>query len=165
MRALGLDPGLAATGWGIIDRIGGTYVLGLMGTIRTSARDDRVTRLAVIAETVRRLLRSHSVYRIAIEAVEYRPRQQRNEHVSADGLLATAEVVGVCVAVAGESRGEGAGGEHIPLLLRNADWRAALGIRRADDVRGRLALLLGHDVGGSEHSRDAVAIAMAALGR
>lgn len=48
MRILGIDPGLAHTGWGIIDQRGNTSVAVAYGSVSTSPTDSTADRLAII---------------------------------------------------------------------------------------------------------------------
>jgi Holliday junction resolvasome RuvABC endonuclease subunit len=154
--ALGCDPGFACTGWGVVERVGATHFLRSQGTIRTSPADgDTATRLVTIWRELLRVVDRWDPNIVGVEDVELRPRQAKAEHVSQDGLLQTAKVVGIACVCAPAAR---------VVLLRNCDWRSALGIRKAEDVRERLTWMLG-DLGGSVHSRDAAGIALAALGR
>lgn len=69
MRIIGLDPGTATTGYGIIDVIEGEpHVVG-WGTIRTSAEDETPRRLQIIYEELSDLLREHQPDAAAIEEV------------------------------------------------------------------------------------------------
>jgi len=66
-RVLGIDPGLAVTGYGLIDGDGvnATWVAG--GVLRTSAKTPRVERLGAIYERVRVLITEHRPDEVAIE--------------------------------------------------------------------------------------------------
>ena len=68
-RVLGIDPGLATTGFGVVDAnaAGRDAVAVAMGTIRTRARDARADRLAQIAERVGELIEEHHPDEVAIE--------------------------------------------------------------------------------------------------
>lgn len=156
MIALGIDAGFAQCGWGVVERVGTTHFIRGHGTIRTEPADgDTATRLLTIGARLAEVIAAFRPDVVAIEDVELRPRQAKAEHVSRDGLLQTAKVVGIACVCAPAAR---------VVLLRNADWRGALGVRRAEDVRERLRWMLG-EPGGSVHSRDALGIALAALGR
>ena len=67
-RVLGVDPGLAATGYGVVDgEPSGTATALTMGAIRTRAREPRAARLALIAEGVGALIEEHRPHEVAIE--------------------------------------------------------------------------------------------------
>ena len=154
MIALGCDPGFASCGWGVVERVGSTHFLRGQGTIRTEPRDGTTAeRLLTICQHLVRLVRQYDPNVVGVEDVELRARQAAAEHVSRDGLLQTAKVVGLACCIAPSAR---------VVLLRNGEWRGALGIRKAEDVHARLTLFLGPGVAGSVHSRDAIGIALAA---
>ncbi len=66
-RVIGIDPGLAATGYGIIDGDARSAELVAYGAIRTRARWSRAERLHHIHEQVRALIEEHRPHELAIE--------------------------------------------------------------------------------------------------
>jgi crossover junction endodeoxyribonuclease RuvC len=67
-RVLGLDPGLAVTGWGVVDgAAGGGARLVASGAVRTSAKTPRAERLGRIFDVVRALIAAHAPHEVAIE--------------------------------------------------------------------------------------------------
>lgn len=66
-RIIGIDPGLAVTGFGIIDVAGTRASAAAMGTIRTRASDGRALRLGLIAERVGALIDEHHPDEMAVE--------------------------------------------------------------------------------------------------
>lgn len=68
-RILGVDPGTALTGYGVISRSGGKAVLVECGVIRTSPRSPLPLRLREIHEGVLELLRRHGPSDLAVEDV------------------------------------------------------------------------------------------------
>ena len=66
-RVLGVDPGLATTGFGIVDGDTRAATAIAMGTIRTRAADGRAARLAQIAERIGALIEEHQPQELAIE--------------------------------------------------------------------------------------------------
>lgn len=66
-RVLGIDPGLTATGFGVVDSDGSTSRLVVTGAFRTRPRDERAQRLGVIAERVGALIEEHHPDEMAIE--------------------------------------------------------------------------------------------------
>jgi crossover junction endodeoxyribonuclease RuvC len=68
MRVLGIDPGSAVTGYGLIETNGGGGArLVECGVIRTSARDPLLQRLRAIHEDVGQLIRRHLPDVVAVE--------------------------------------------------------------------------------------------------
>jgi crossover junction endodeoxyribonuclease RuvC len=69
MRILGLDPGTATTGYGIIDVVDGEPRVVAWGTIRTNARTDMPIRLKQIYEELLEILEEFQPDAAAIEEV------------------------------------------------------------------------------------------------
>lgn len=67
MRLLGLDPGLGATGWGVIDADAGRLRHVGDGAVRTSARDPLAMRLVRLAEGIEEVIARYSIDEAAIE--------------------------------------------------------------------------------------------------
>jgi crossover junction endodeoxyribonuclease RuvC len=67
-RVLGIDPGLAVTGYGVVevDARGNARMIA-SGALRTRAAEPRAARLARIHDGVRALIRAHRPSEIAIE--------------------------------------------------------------------------------------------------
>ena len=70
-RVLGIDPGTAVTGYGVITFDGRTSTLVECGVIRTTARDPLPKRLLEIHDGVRELIARHQPDTFAIEDVFY----------------------------------------------------------------------------------------------
>jgi crossover junction endodeoxyribonuclease RuvC len=66
---LGIDPGTAVTGYGVVALEGRTTTLVECGVIRTTARDPLPTRLHEVHEGVRELIARHRPDTMAIEDV------------------------------------------------------------------------------------------------
>ena len=66
-RVLGIDPGLAATGFGVVDGDGHAAAAVAMGAIRTRPKEARAQRLGHIAEQVGALIEEHRPAEMAIE--------------------------------------------------------------------------------------------------
>lgn len=66
-RILGVDPGLAITGYGVIDAHGQSARLVASGVIRTRPREDRAQRLRLIHDGVAALIREYAPGELAIE--------------------------------------------------------------------------------------------------
>lgn len=67
MRILGLDPGTAITGFGIIDKIGNSFKAVEYGCIRTPANMELCQRLTIIHQEVSDLIERFSPREVAIE--------------------------------------------------------------------------------------------------
>ena len=66
-RVLGVDPGLTATGFGVVDGDGSAASAVAMGVIRTRPRDTRPERLWQIAKAIGELADAHRPDEIAVE--------------------------------------------------------------------------------------------------
>lgn len=66
-RVLGVDPGLAATGYGLVDGDGVDAALVAYGAIRTRSRDSRASRLALLFDQLRTLIEEHRPDEMALE--------------------------------------------------------------------------------------------------
>ena len=72
MLVLGIDPGTAVTGYGVVRRSSsGTATLVECGVIRTKPREPLATRLREIHEGVRELIARHQPTDVAVEDVFY----------------------------------------------------------------------------------------------
>lgn len=71
MRVLGIDPGTAVTGYGVVTADGRTTTLVECGVIRTNAKDPLPARLENIHAGVQELIARHQPDALAVEAVFY----------------------------------------------------------------------------------------------
>lgn len=71
MIVLGVDPGTAITGYGVVQGDGRTSTLIECGVIRTDARSPLPERLTAIFEGVAALIERHSPDRLAVENAFY----------------------------------------------------------------------------------------------
>jgi crossover junction endodeoxyribonuclease RuvC len=69
MRILGLDPGTASTGYGIIDAVGGQIQVVTYGVIRTEAGEPAPKRLQLIYEELNDLLLAYRPDTAGVEEV------------------------------------------------------------------------------------------------
>jgi crossover junction endodeoxyribonuclease RuvC len=67
MRLLGLDPGLNATGWGVVESDGARLSHRANGTVRTRPGDDLARRLAVLDEALAEVIATWAPDSAAIE--------------------------------------------------------------------------------------------------
>lgn len=71
MRVLGIDPGLATTGYGIVDRDGDGYKVVEAGVITTSPTEPLPQRLKTIYEGVQELIDEYRPDRVAVEELYF----------------------------------------------------------------------------------------------
>jgi crossover junction endodeoxyribonuclease RuvC len=152
-RILGIDPGLAATGWAIIGPGLGKPAVIACGTIRTTPADDQADRLVKIARGLREAIAAHAPQVAAVE--------QALVARSAQSALALGQARGVALLVSAE-----AGlpvHEYLPMHVK----QAVTGYGHAEKAQvermvSRLVTLSGSP--GSSHAADAIAIALCHLG-
>ncbi len=69
MLVLGIDPGIANTGWGIVDFAGQRFQPVCYGVINTDPDDSLEHRIAVIAESVSQIAKKYDVKQISMEDI------------------------------------------------------------------------------------------------
>jgi crossover junction endodeoxyribonuclease RuvC len=67
MRTLGIDPGTAIMGWGVLDEQGGTLQAVAHGVVKTTASDSPARRLLLLHEQLAELIRAYSPDAAAVE--------------------------------------------------------------------------------------------------
>jgi crossover junction endodeoxyribonuclease RuvC len=149
VRVLGIDPGTAACGYGIVHVNGARITAICHGWWRTSARERPEARLLTIFEGVRELIVQHAPDAVALE----------ESYVGADARIALS--VGQArgaVLVAASSAGL-ACAEYAPARVK----QAVCGYGRADKEQvGKMvkAILALDDVPHPNHAADALAVAI-----
>ena len=91
---LGIDPGLATTGWGAIEKASGTIQLLAFGAIETPAKQALPQRLLFIRQEVSRLIETYHPAVLAIEELFFAK--------FAVSIAATAQARGVILLAAAE---------------------------------------------------------------
>jgi crossover junction endodeoxyribonuclease RuvC len=149
MVVLGIDPGTANTGYGVVARSGGRLVALDGGTIETSARADAGARLAQIHARVGELLDEHRPVAMAVEDLYF--------GTNARSAFAVGQARGVVILAAGQRGVECA--SYTPQQVKSAvcgSGRAAKGqVQRM--VQRLLAL---EELPAPDHAADALAIAI-----
>jgi crossover junction endodeoxyribonuclease RuvC len=154
MVILGLDPGTAATGYGVVRAEGSRLTALEFGCVRTDAGTPAEERLAVIARAVDEVLDRHAPDGAAIEEV-YVGDNARNAIAigqARGALLVTCGLRNVAV------------GEYSVAAIKTA----VCGFGRADktQVQRMVAALLGLDAPPTpDHAADALAAAICHLAR
>jgi crossover junction endodeoxyribonuclease RuvC len=149
MKVLGIDPGTAACGYGIVHENDGRLRVTCHGWWRTSPRERQEDRLLTIFAGVQELIAAHAPDAVALE----------ESYVGADARIALSvgQARGV-VLVAASSAGV-ACAEYAPARVK----QAVCGYGRADkDQVGRMVkAILGLDaVPAPNHAADALAVAI-----
>jgi crossover junction endodeoxyribonuclease RuvC len=147
VKVLGIDPGTAACGYGIVHESDGRLRASVHGCWRTPAGTRQDVRLKAIFDGVAALIAEHAPDAVALE----------ESYVGADARIALSVgqargVVLVACAAAGVEAVE-----YAPAHVK----QAVCGYGRADkaQLRRMVKLVLGVDVG-SHHASDALAVAI-----
>lgn len=67
MIILGIDPGIADTGYGVIKKTGDKYTLLACGSIRTPAKTDLAGRLGTLKKELTKIIKKHQPSLVAVE--------------------------------------------------------------------------------------------------
>ena len=111
MRVLGIDPGLAIVGWGVVDRINGmTFAPVAYGSINTPAKTEIPYRLEMIYKNMNHIIEKYKPDEIAIEQLFFNTNQTT--------AIAVAEARGV-ILLAAEQHGLSVA-EYTPLQVKQA---------------------------------------------
>ncbi len=110
MRILGIDPGLAIVGWGVIETAGGRFAPVACGSITTPAHTDVDARLSMIYDDMTALIDKYKPDEMAIEELFF--------NTNTTTAIAVAEARGVILLTA---RQKGVRiGEYTPLQVKQA---------------------------------------------
>jgi crossover junction endodeoxyribonuclease RuvC len=147
-RLLGLDPGLRATGWGIVDVAGSRLTHVANGTVTSQAKDTLAERLLAIYCGLESVIRNYAPQEAAIESV----------FVNRDGqaTLKLGQARGVAILAASQVGLEVA--EYAPNHIK----KSVVGAGHADkrQMMTMVTMLLPSCDPHSEHSVDALAVAI-----
>ena len=150
-RIIGIDPGLASTGWGVVERRGGKIRHVEHGSIETKADTPQAQRLLYIMDSVRQVLATYKPSESAVETLYF------GRNVSS--AIPVAEARGVIFAVLAEH------GLPVRELRPNAIKQGVTGSANADkkQVQAMVKIILGlADVPKPDHAADALAAAICA---
>jgi crossover junction endodeoxyribonuclease RuvC len=149
VKVLGIDPGTAACGYGIVHGSDGRLRAGVSGCWRTPARERLDARLLTIFEGVRELIAEHEPDAVALE----------ESYVGADARIALSvgQARGAVLVAAAAAGVECA--EHAPARVK----QTVCGYGRAEkgQVQRMVKIILGLDAEPrSSHEADAFAVAI-----
>lgn len=149
MTVLGIDPGLANTGYGVVARRGSRLVALDGGVIETPARLARERRLALLHRHLEELLDRHDCEAVALEELYF----GQNAH----SAFAVGEARGVCVLTAGLRNLPCA--SYTPQQIKAAVCGSG---RAGKDQVARMvqSLLALHEIPSPDHASDALAVAV-----
>jgi crossover junction endodeoxyribonuclease RuvC len=149
LRIFGVDPGLANTGWGVVEAAGSRLAPIAYGCVSTSADMDTTSRLFKIYNEILAAIRRYGASELAIETVYHKGNDK--------SAIATAQARGAALVAAGAAGL--AVGEYAPAKIKSA----VVGTGRADkeQVQYMISALLGLDHKVSpDHAADALAAAI-----
>ena len=149
MVVIGIDPGTANLGYGVVERRGAQLVALDGGTIQTAARLDAGERLAIIHERVGELLDAYRPEALAVEDLYF--------GTNAHSAFAVGQARGVVILAAGQ-RGLPCS-SYTPQQVKNA----VCGSGRAgkDEVQRMVQRLLAlAELPAPDHAADALAVAI-----
>lgn len=95
MRVLGIDPGVAAMGYGVVERAGGKLALVTFGVIRTPATETQARRLMALRARLVAIAREHSPDVVAVERLFFTTNVKT--------AMAVGQASGVALATAAEA--------------------------------------------------------------
>jgi crossover junction endodeoxyribonuclease RuvC len=154
MIVLGIDPGTADTGYGVVQSVGSRLRALTFGVIQTRAEAPLEWRLAAIHERVDELLRSHAPDAVAVEELYFGTNVRT--------AFAVGQARGVVLLAAGQHRAPTR--SYTPQQVKGA----VCGHGRADkeQVSRMVARLLGlPEPPAPDHAADALAVAICELNR
>ncbi|MCL2800222.1 MAG: crossover junction endodeoxyribonuclease RuvC [Treponema sp.] len=151
-RILGIDPGLASTGWGVLNDIDGKIVYIDHGTIITKAGCPRAERLFFIFQSIREIIKKYKPSEAAIEILFF------GKNVTS--AIPVAEARGVISAAVAE--------KGIPLheFTPNAIKKGITGSASADkkQIQEMVRIILGLEKAPKpDHAADALGAAICAV--
>ena len=150
-RIIGIDPGLASTGWGVIDYSRGKIRYINHGTIETQSKYPRAERLLVILVSLRQILEDYQPAEAAVETLYF------GRNISS--AIPVAEARGVISAALAEQ------GVHVLEFTPNAIKQGVTGVSSADkkQMQQMVRIILGiSDIPQPSHASDALAAAICA---
>lgn len=149
MVILGIDPGLANTGWGVIEERGGVCRARAYGCIHTSADDDLAWRLRHIADELTRVVRRYDPDSSAVEGIYF--------GANVRSAIPTAHARGAALVALSQAGVEI--GEYTPMQIKQAVVGTGAADKRQVTYMVRSLLALDHDPK-PDHAADALACAV-----
>ena len=154
MRVLGIDPGVATTGFGVVERIDGKIAPVELGVIRTPAGTPQETRLATLRAALAELIVRHRPDVVAVERLFF------NNNVRT--AMAVGQASGIALLAAAEA------GLSVTTYTPSEVKQSVVGVGSASkhQVQAMIVVLLGLDAPPpSPDAADACALAICHLNR
>lgn len=149
MIILGIDPGLANTGWGVVERTGSSCRAVAYGCITTTAAEATARRLRRIHDEVSRVVSQYRPDECAVESVFF--------GTNARSAFATGQARGV--ALLAFSEGQMRVGEYSPVQVKSCVVGSGRADKRQVSFMVRTLLGLDHEPA-PDHAADALAVAI-----
>lgn len=149
MIILGVDPGLANTGWGVVEVDGPRCKALAYGCVTTRAAEDLAARLRRIHDEVQAVIERYSPSECAIESVFF--------GTNAKSAFATGQARGVALLATSERRLSIA--EYSPVQIKSVVTGSGAADKAQVTYMVRAMLALDHDPR-PDHAADALAVAI-----
>ena len=149
MVILGIDPGLAHTGWGVVETRGPACRARAYGCVATTAAEPIDVRLGRIYRELRDVIERYGPTELAIESIYFGENTK--------SAIATAQARGVAI-VACSTAGLSVG-EYTPMQIKQAVVGTGAADKRQVTYMVRTVLELDHDPR-PDHAADALAAAV-----
>ena len=149
MVILGIDPGLAHTGWGVVETRGTTCRARAYGCVTTTAGEPIDLRLGRICRTLSEVIEKYGPTELAIESIYFGENTK--------SAIATAQARGAAI-VACSAAGLTVG-EYTPMQIKQAVVGTGAADKRQVTYMVRSVLALDHDPR-PDHAADALAAAV-----
>jgi len=146
---LGIDPGLANTGWGVIKSVGSSHECIAYGCITTSAGDPLPERLACVHDEIVSVIERYKPAACAVESVFFGS--------NAKSAFATGQARGVALLALADAGLEL--GEYSPVQIKNTVVGSGTADKGQVAYMVRVLLSLPHDPK-PDHASDALAAAI-----
>ena len=146
---LGIDPGLANTGWGVVETRGSVCRARAYGCVSTSSSESIDRRLGKIYEGISEAIATYAPSQLAIEKIFFGENSR--------SALATAHARGAALVAAAEAGLEL--GEYTPMQIKQAVVGTGSADKRQVIFMVRNVLALDHDPR-PDHCADALAAAI-----
>jgi crossover junction endodeoxyribonuclease RuvC len=149
MIILGIDPGLANTGWGVIETRGSACRARAYGCVTTTAQQPIAERLGAIYDQISQAIERYGPTQLAIEKIFF------GENVRS--AIATAQARGAAIVACAQAGLEV--GEYTPMQIKQAVVGTGAADKRQVIYMVRNVLELDHDPR-PDHCADALAAAV-----
>lgn len=148
IRIIGIDPGLRATGWGVLDIFGNSIRFVGSGTVTSDAKAHLATRLCALHDGLSVVMRVHGPHEAAVEATFV--------NKDANATLKLGQARGIALLVPALC------GLPVAEYAPNQVKKAVVGAGHADkkQIEVMVKMLMPKATWDSEHAADALAIAI-----